>query len=75
MLIEILEGVGLIIISGLLAALLIFKNRKSDRPWPNNPHYVNALIVMIIATGAFGLALEIDNLLLGGMGYAEAKWQ
>lgn len=62
--IEFLEGGGLLAVSAILAVFAATRSRRSIGDWPKGVISTNALVLVIIATGFFGIATFIDSFLL-----------
>lgn len=61
--IELLEGGGLIVICALLIAFATIRSRRSGGEWPRGIIPTNAMVLLIVATGFFGLVAFIDSFL------------
>lgn len=61
-LIELLEGGGLLIVCALLIAFVIARSRGAGGDWPKGVITTNAIVLLIIATGFFGIATFIHSM-------------
>ncbi len=60
--IELLEGGGLLVVCALIIVFALAKNKKSPDGWPKGIMFTNALVLVIIATGFFGIATFLHSL-------------
>lgn len=61
--IEMLEGGGLLVICAVIIAFALARSRTSAGEWPRGILSTNVLVLLIIASGFFGLAAFIDSVL------------
>lgn len=59
---EILEGIVLIGISIAVGALLFIRARATNYQWPRNTMVINLMVLFVIATGVYGIALELAEI-------------
>ena len=59
---ELLEGGGLLVVCALLTAFVIARSRGAGGEWPNGIIATNAMVLLIIATGFFGIATFIHSM-------------
>ncbi len=59
--IELLEGGGLLVVCALIIVFALAKNKKSPEGWPKSIMVTNALVLVIIATGFFGIATFLHS--------------
>jgi hypothetical protein len=58
---ELLEGGGLLVVCVLLVVFAVARSRNTDGAWPSGILPTNVLVLLIIASGFFGLAAFIDS--------------
>lgn len=61
--VELLEGGGLLILCALLVVFAIMRSKSSGGEWPRSILATNAMVLVIVATGFFGLVAFIDSFL------------
>lgn len=61
---EFVEGGGLLIICIVILVFAVTKSRATSESWPKGILSTNALVLIIIATGFFGIAAFIDSFLV-----------
>ncbi len=59
--IELIEGGGLLIVCALLIVFVAARARKANGNWPAGIITTNAMVLLIIATGFFGIAVFIAS--------------
>ena len=59
--IELLEGGGLLVVCALIIVFALAKHKKSPGGWPKGIIATNALVLVIIATGFFGIATFLHS--------------
>ncbi len=60
---EFIEGGGLLLISGALIVFAIARNKATEGGWPKGIIPTNFFVLLIIASGFFGIATFIDSFL------------
>lgn len=58
---ELLQGGGLLVVCALLVAFVVARSKNSGGAWPSGILSTNVLVLLIIASGFFGLAAFIDS--------------
>jgi hypothetical protein len=58
---ELIEGGGLLAVSIILMVFAVTRSRSTSESWPKGILSTNALVLLIIATGFFGIAVFIDS--------------
>lgn len=58
---ELIEGGGLLIVCALLVAFALVRSKGTAGAWPSGILTTNTLVLLIIASGFFGLAAFIDS--------------
>jgi len=59
--VELLEGGGLLILCAILVVFAIMRSKASGGEWPRSILGTNAMVLVIVATGFFGLVAFIDS--------------
>lgn len=60
--IELLEGGGLLVVCALLVAFVIARSKGAGGEWPKGVILTNFVVLLIIATGFFGIATFIHSI-------------
>ena len=61
--VEMLEGGGLLVVCALLIVFAVIRSRRSGGEWPRGIVPTNAVVLLIVATGFFGLIAFVDSFL------------